>query len=551
MIKDIIIENPNGKGIACASDFGMHEKNSDNFEALTKAISYCKENNIGTLSIKKGVYKFTTPKSIEITSFVDFIIDGNGSEFVFSNTVHYFILKDCLRTQVTNLFIDWDWEKSRLGTLGKAVNVKNDEYFDLEFFEVPELSDGVFFGSMVEYDKKTLTPGTEDGIEVWLANLKYEKLSDNLFRFYGKTAINTGSIFMARHYLYGTQAFIVSDSKHIKLSNIVIYSVPGMAFHIEGYSEYIGICDCKIMLKPNEKRRVSATADGVHVCQSLGHILVEGCDFSFMGDDCINIHDVNTITLENPAKNTAICRRTADISAGDKLEFRNMDLSPVSFSAIAKKVNFSDGFDAASNDINNRQEVIFDCEIPVGNYILFNRNYDSGNYIFRNNYFHENRARGILVHNDNGLIENNRFYKNQGAAIQMETGAQFKGWSEGTCIDNVVIRGNVFDNCDVNDWKKGVIYIAPYLPDGETSYHAFRNIKIYENEFINIPDRIIIITSAENVSFENNVIKNPDSRRKNNATRSTIFVKNSENISVKGNISEKSPYCQPLEEIYI
>ena len=30
----------------------------------------------------------------------------------------------------------------------------------------------------------------------------------------------------------------------------------------------------------------------------------------------------------------------------------------------------------------------------------------------RNNYYHECRARGLLLGSDNGLVENNRFYKN-------------------------------------------------------------------------------------------------------------------------------------------
>ena len=36
---------------------------------------------------------------------------------------------------------------------------------------------------------------------------------------------------------------------------------------------------------------ISATADGVHLADTNGHFRVSGCDFSYMGDDSLNVHD--------------------------------------------------------------------------------------------------------------------------------------------------------------------------------------------------------------------------------------------------------------------
>jgi hypothetical protein len=41
----------------------------------------------------------------------------------------------------------------------------------------------------------------------------------------------------------------------------------------------------------NERRPITTTADGFHVAQSQGFIRLEDCDFGYLGDDCINIHD--------------------------------------------------------------------------------------------------------------------------------------------------------------------------------------------------------------------------------------------------------------------
>lgn len=85
--------------------------------------------------------------------------------------------------------------------------------------------------------------------------------------------------------------------------------------------------------------------------------------------------------------------------------------------------------------------------------IIFNNRFKTENYIIRNNKFHTNRARGILVHGSNGLIEDNHFYNIQGAAMQIESGAELR-WSEGKGVSNLIVRRNIYESCDVNRWVK-------------------------------------------------------------------------------------------------
>ena len=66
--------------------------------------------------------------------------------------------------------------------------------------------------------------------------------------------------------------------------------------------------------------------------------------------------------------------------------------------------------------------ISFDRTLPeeiAADTIMYIADCDSGNYVISNNYFHEHRARGLLLQSDNGLCENNRFYKIMGQQIKI------------------------------------------------------------------------------------------------------------------------------------
>ena len=80
-----------------AAEFGLSPDNNDNYDAFTNAIKYCKEHPNTCLDITKGIYHFRTEEDIKLNGLNNILIDGNGSEFIFS-TPQYFKLRRNIKT---------------------------------------------------------------------------------------------------------------------------------------------------------------------------------------------------------------------------------------------------------------------------------------------------------------------------------------------------------------------------------------------------------------------------------------------------------------------
>ena len=160
-------------------------------------------------------------------------------------------------------------------------------------------------------------------------------------------------------------------------------------------------------------------------------------------------------------------------------------------------------------------------EEKFGGFILFNTKYGTRNVIVRNCYFHDNRARGILLLGRDITLENNRFRHNEMGAIKIETGYTFNVWSEGYGADNIVVRNNSFDSVNprdiANDGKARDIYMGVYMktdPSTErTRYPILSNILFENNRFRDSFGLVAFISSAGNVTFRGNTFENPTARR--------------------------------------
>ncbi|WP_111927771.1 right-handed parallel beta-helix repeat-containing protein [Clostridium tertium] len=147
-------------------------------------------------------------------------------------------------------------------------------------------------------------------------------------------------------------------------------------------------------------------------------------------------------------------------------------------------INFETGYSSKVKSVKyNEEEVtcIIELEDKVSEIlnektIIFNRRYCTENYIIRNNKFHSNRARGILIHGSNGLIEGNNF----------------------------------IESCDLNRWIMAVIYMGVYLPDGRCNYPIFNNIIFENNTIIDCPRLAFYLSSCSDIFILNNTIINPN-----------------------------------------
>ncbi len=505
MLSDFTVLRPESHGGATvyAADFGFSPENPDNTDALQRAIAHCRSVGAEKLCLASGVYRIKSPDYILLEGFADFTLDGCGAEII-SETSYFFALKSCTRVLVTGLTLDIDWEMHWPASLVQVVSNENHK-LTLKFLNRPAPA-SCDICSFNRYDGERLTPGAQDGLEIWIHPHELSDFApgDHNTLQLRCTACNAqrmapGEIYLARHMRQRRgAAFFLRDSSHITVENNRVYSTLGMTHLVDGYSHHLRFNREVIQIRPGSDRYISTDGDGIHIVRSLGHILIENCDFSGMGDDSVNIHDCNMLITHLPAPDTVLLEGEGTGQPGDTFELRRRDFSPLGTLTL-KEIRRTD---------TGVYRLQFTQPLPaeVGDgYILLCKSFCSDRYIIRNNYFHHHRARGLLLQTSHGLVEHNRFEDIQGAAIFVMLEILREHWYEGSGAEDITIRSNVFQNCNCGTWTTTVDVMA-YLPDNTSPYKIYRDIKICDNTIVTAKAPAVYLSSCQDLTFTGNQI---------------------------------------------
>lgn len=544
------IARPNEKSCRSvnASDFGVSTAADDNYSAFCKAIEYCKANPNITLKVDGGKYYFRTDKAIMLDGLKNVLIDADGAQFIFENP-NYFHIVNCNCIEIRGLGITWNLDVSRLASLVKIRNASKESHsFELEFTELNEVSADIPIMAFTKYDPETLAPGTrqdfkENYVYQFPGSIKtVEKTGHNVLKVTHDGSLDNytdGEVYLLRHHVYGGNAFNVYNTSNITFSGIKLYAVAGMGWLIENRSEHFQLLGCVIGLDPeHDDNRISTTADGVHIANTNGKFRISGCDFSFMGDDDVNVHDnIATVTDKLDEKTVEIYTNANNFAAGDTAIFSSKGFDRLVFSAEVTSVE--------------GKKLTFDKELPdyiVKDCIVSNGSIDSGNYVISGNYFHENRARGLLLQSNNGLCENNRFYKTMANPIKVIMDISSGLWLEGTGVNGLVIRNNSFVECNVVEWS-AQISISTNI-DGKTADSTlFYNITVENNSFDNFYGRLVDASNVSNLKICGNRVNNKDGSYE--ARRGRIIIRQScSRVTISNNeykASVKAPFQRLIE----
>ena len=544
------IARPNEKSCRSvnASDFGVSTAADDNYSAFCKAIEYCKANPNITLKVDGGKYYFRTDKAIMLDGLKNVLIDADGAQFIFENP-NYFHIVNCNCIEIRGLGITWNLDVSRLASLVKIRNAsKESQSFELEFTELNEVSADIPIMAFTKYDSEALTPGTrqdfkENYVYQFPGSIKtVEKTGHNVLKVTHDGSLDNytdGEVYLLRHHVYGGNAFNVYNTSNITFSGIKLYAVAGMGWLIENRSEHFQLLGCVIGLDPeHDDNRISTTADGVHIANTNGKFRISGCDFSFMGDDDVNVHDnIATITDKLDEKTVEIYTNANNFAAGDTAIFSSKGFDRLGFSAEVTSVE--------------GKKLTFDKELPdyiVKDCIVSNGSIDSGNYVISGNYFHENRARGLLLQSNNGLCENNRFYKIMANPIKVIMDISSGLWLEGTGVNGLVIRNNSFVECNVVEWS-AQISIFTNIDGKSADSTLFYNITVENNSFDNFYGRLVDASNVSNLKICGNRLNNKDGSYE--ARRGRIIIRQScSRVTISNNeykASVKAPFQRLIE----
>ena len=544
------IARPNEKSCRSvnASDFGVSTAADDNYSAFCKAIEYCKANPNITLKVDGGKYYFRTDKAIMLDGLKNVLIDADGAQFIFENP-NYFHIVNCNCIEIRGLDITWNLDVSRLASLVKIRNASKESHsFELEFTELNEVSADIPIMAFTKYDPETLTPGTrqdfkENYVYQFPGSIKtVEKTGHNVLKVTHDGSLDNytdGEVYLLRHHVYGGNAFNVYNTSNITFSGIKLYAVAGMGWLIENRSEHFQLLGCVIGLDPeHDDNRISTTADGVHIANTNGKFRISGCDFSFMGDDDVNVHDnIATVTDKLNEKTVEIYTNANNFAAGDTAIFSSKGFDRLGFSAEVTSVE--------------GKKLTFDKELPdyiVKDCIVSNGSIDSGNYVISGNYFHENRARGLLLQSNNGLCENNRFYKIMANPIKVIMDISSGLWLEGTGVNGLVIRNNSFVECNVVEWS-AQISISTNIDGKSADSTLFYNITVENNSFDNFYGRLVDASNVSNLNICGNRVNNKGGSYE--ARRGRIIIRQScSRVTISNNeykASVKAPFQRLIE----
>lgn len=574
--------NPNAP-VVNAADFGATENNLKFCDAMNAAVAHCRKIGARKLVLPKGVYHLYNSGPITFEGLKDFEFDGGGSTFIFLRDKGLAKMKgldaskisnnfqdgacvkisECERVKLGNFNIDWDWAADPLGSIVRVENVcasPGGEYIDYKFVDYDNFPRrDLRVANLSSYDPVSNLIGVEGGATLGYEfykgkNIpKMEWLSGNVLRVwhsrYSRRA-KVGDFYRMQHYYYDGAGVLTHQNRHLTLSKVNVYSCRGHAFLVSGTQQYWQYLDCSI--KPPEgakARAITCTADHLHVVNSRGYMKLIGCDFMLGADDCINVHDCTGYAVRKSdfSLETRNVRGIKMFKVGDPIELRDDDFSPSGFTGKIKSVKPID----ASKGVH---EIVFADKIPQPKgegFIMFNHYYSSGNILLRNCKFHSNRARGIIIQCPNVTVENCVIKNNEMAGMRIVTGYTPNLWSEGFGVDNLLVRGCVFESTNRTDVKADGfardIHIGIYRTTGErtgqTMYPIMSNITFENNTFKNAYGLVAFITSSGNVVFRENTIINDIPRKKPLPYRGSFLVKASTDTAIVNNIIVESKYA--------
>lgn len=512
-----------------------------NLTALKKALAACRHKQASLLNIPTGVYRFAGKESVPFDDLTDLTLDGNGSEFIFE-TLHtgtaVVSVGHDTRCVIKNLVIDWDWSVIPLGSMCKVVAVSPDKlqadlaFPDLAPAEVEQLKTAPW-QQMFPMDPATFR--LTSLLRLPVAPRKFETLAPGTLRvtFKAPVPLVAGQVYCIRHMYYEMGAFRVGDVHHLLFDNVSIYSVPGMGWVTRGDADHWGLHNCRIVRRPGTRRPFSTSADGFHVLESQGCLLVDGCEFSGSGDDSINIHDNIAEGVHRDADRAltlvANTKFRMKVAVGDTLELRHADFAPLGFSTKVTGVTF----------VGNATKLTVADPLPatlLEQTIVLNKRYDTANVRIVHCRFHDTGGRGILLGASNATVEDNVFDHTRAVAIQLHTEIVGTLWAEGHGCANVVIRGNQF--LDANTQCKfdgAVIYARSNIPAGSTGYPLFHDVLIEGNRFVNCPGPAVSLASCQDFTVINNTLENNAGVTGASALSAAVVAELSSDIVVSGN----------------
>jgi hypothetical protein len=504
-----VINPPNPQTNVVISLANYLTSNVTVYDAMRQALDTCRQQRAARLVIPPGRYVFDDPKVMQgfgshigVFGQSDLIIDGQGSEFVFHFPLLGIGFSGSQRVIIRNLVIDTDLRLASLGVVQKVGANTN-----IRILDSYPVSASTPVQSISPYEIQNLKWKAAPGEVYYPTNVTL--VSPQTFSSPAFNSLADGEEVIVRHYTYeGAAVGVGLNVSDVAFEDITIYGSPGIGFGLYGLRGF-RLSRCRIMQRPGTNRPISTTADGCQVGNTFGDILIEDCDFSGQGDDSVNIYaNWLQVTEKINARTVVLTQQLSNlIRPGAVLRF----VKPNTLAEYARLNVIEVMFDASTF----RYTVTVDQDVPTNlavNDMAVNLSQSNHRFLLRRNYFHEHRARGILIESHNGVVENNRVKDTTWQSMLLFTENVF-GFTEAPGAENVIVRNNTFDGCGYGNHgtagqTMGCVNITADIPQTIASGAVNKNILFEGNTISRTPGLALFISSASGITVSNNVIIN-------------------------------------------
>ena len=558
--------------------------------ALVSRILKANENPISEIKFEKGTYHFYPDKGFEKFCYIsnhgdlmintpfplfnmnNLVIDGQGSTFIFHGVMIPFLIDDSKNISVKNLSIDWyqSFHSEGLIVANDEVNntfdmqisneypydIRNGQLFFIKEYYQHTIGQSILFDpkrKAISFDTEAYTGITTKSKSETTFNLdtityKYEydkrdvdnknigiqnrvtvkEIKPGLLRVFGHTKKMPplGHILSMK----GEQglnrvspALSVKNTNGFYALNVTVHHAGGMGIIAENSADII--LD-NFNVTPSQGRMVSTTADATHFVGCSGKLELKNCTFENQLDDASNIHGtyqkiVDVLDDYRIGVRMGHHQQKAFVIGrpNDNLGFVRLSESffPYKKSTI-KNIEY----------INNRYQIItlndkLPEDLKAGDLV---ENLDGyPDLLVQNCTIRNNRARGLLISNPIQTVIENNFFSTEMEAILMPV--ESGHWYESGNAANVVIKGNIFQDCQHGGKNRGVIR---FDTDDDNENIAFKNIEITDNTFNQFDNLILEITNVDGLVFKGNVITNSGTFPQLYPENTVIKVMHSKNL---------------------
>lgn len=496
------IETPRSTGgpTLSVTDFGARpDDEADDYVAFRAALRACRKTGASVLQVPPGVYWFRSAAATESRAHLrfehlsDLSVEAAGAEFRFTRPVTGIHVLHCTRLSFSGFKVTWDLPLASVGTVGQST--EGEWQIELEpAFAADPMPPAV---AVSPFDIPThgwiTTPVAElhAGYRGTARMLPPRTYFNPEFRRFP-----AGTTVVVRHFdLDGTGMLITHDSSDITCRKLVFSQIPGMAWVAHTRVRGLHLDRCELRRRADSPDVISATRDGLHTI-GVSDILVEGCDFSGMGDDSVNIASpyrlITSVDAGGRFKTAAALKSGELVGIRSRIDLTLRGLAPVS----------------GSEDGGYWLEQRLESALEAGDFVE-QRATAVSRVILRDNRFHDHRGVGIIFKGEHALIERNEIANLKGPGILIHYSRQ---WPEGFASGNVVISGNRLRN--VNGGKthqpalsRGAITVVAEGENNQpTAVPVHRDLVLQGNVIEGSPNPAIAVASADSVWIRGNQI---------------------------------------------